>query len=264
MASKFAMLVILAALFGAPALGEVIFEDDFMGDDSTNEWGEPINWQFIMYLSTVWVEEADDVPEYGPGVLYMGGPDGASTATIHMGLEVEATKTLTDCRFTALWVDRMIEGESDDGDFHLGIRCAEYDPETEEPSICYEVEYDGDDNDATNVVPERGPTSFHLMARGDGSLALDYATRDEVPRPVSNVWYWTSIQVVGQEVSAKVWRHGEDEPDWQLSAVVEDEAFILESGSVRIGAWSGNVHVAYVRVETVEEEPVSVDEWMVH
>lgn len=244
------------SLFVCPVTAEVIFEDDFMGDN--NDGGVPANWQWWLF-DQVWVVEADDVPEYGPGVMNLGGDTGS---TIHMGLEVEEVKKLTDYRVTVLFTDRLIVGEQDDGDFHVGIRCnPDYDPEVDEPTGCYEVEYDGDDNGPRNEVPEDGPTSFFLFTRdGDAELRgededfVAWATRDVVPRPVRNTWYWLSLQAVGNVISTKVWEYGTEEPDWILTK--EDPYNEFPQGGVRIGVWSGVAEVAYVKVETVEEAPV--------
>lgn len=254
-------LIILAALvlFLGPgqSQAEVIFEDNFMGDNV--EGFDALNWQWWLDLNT-FVTEADDVPEHGPGVLALGGDAGG---TSHVGLEIDEVKELVDYRVTVLWTDRLVNGDADDADFHVGVRCQEYDPETEFPGSCYEVEIDGDDNDSANTVPEDGPTSFHLFIRGgaaavdnDGN-ALDHVTRDVVPRPVANVWYWTSMEVQGFVIRAKHWTYGSDEPGWQLEAEDLDQQF--PSGGVRVGVWSGAAHIAYVRVETIED--TSIEDW---
>lgn len=244
-----------AMLVLSPAQSEVIFEDDFMGDNVSGF--DALNWQWWIDLNT-FVTEADDVPEHGPGVLALGGDSGG---TSHIGLEVDAVKQLTDYRVTVLWTDRLVNGESDDADFHIGVRCQEYDAENDFPSSCYEVEIDGDDNDSANEVPEDGPTSYHLFIRGgeaavdnDGN-ALDHAPRTEVPRPVANVWYWTVLEVEGFTIRSKHWPHGDEEPGWILEAEDLDQQF--PQGGVRLGVWSGAAHVAYVAVETIESTPVS-------
>ncbi len=95
--------------------------------------------------------------------MVLGGDSGGTT---HIGLLREETYGLGDYRVTVLFVDRLVEGADNDGDFHVGIRCMNYDPDLlEVPEYCYEVEYDGDDNNAADVVPDEGPTSFHLFAR---------------------------------------------------------------------------------------------------
>lgn len=249
--------LLAAVLFVMPSAAEVIFEDDFMGDNVDGQ--DAVNWQWWMDLANVIVAEADDAPEHGPGVLALG-PD-----SVHIGLEVDAVKELSDYRVTVLWTDREIAATEDgrDADFHFGIRCAEYDPEAAIPENCYELEYDGDDNDHANAVPEDGPTSFFVFVRG-GNAELRpepdqafgaHAPRDVVPRPTRNVWNWTVMEAVGNTVRAKTWEYGEDEPDWILEATDPVEEFA--SGGVRIGVWSGTAHVAYVRIETVEETGVT-------
>lgn len=242
------------------AVSEIIFEDDFMGDNVDGV--DSLNWQWWIEPDLVFAGEASDVPEYGPGVLTLG------QGTAHIGLEREEVKNLTDYRVTVLWVDRLINGEADDADFHIGVRCAPYDAETEFPGSCYEVEMDGDDNDSANVVPEDGPTSFHLFIRGgaaavnnDGN-ALAHATRDQVPRPVANVWYWTAIEVEGFTIRGKQWNYGDDEPGWLLEGVDLDEQF--PSGGIRMGVWSGLAEVAYVKVETIEPGEVEVEHWSLY
>ncbi len=253
------VLVSFAVFFnGFTAFGELIFEDDFMGENVSGI--DPLNWQWWLNSDIIFVSEADDVPEYGPGVLTIGN------GTAHIGLENEATKNLVDYRVTVLWVDRLIDGETDDADFHIGIRCAEYDAETQFPESCYEIEVDGDDNDSANVVPEDGPTSFHLFIRGGAAAvdnngnALAHATRDIVPRPIANVWYWTSIQIQGFVFQGKQWRYSAEEPDWQLEGEDLDKQF--PSGGIRVGVWSGMAEIAYVRVETIE--PTSVSDWSLY
>ncbi len=253
-------IFVAGLLFGSPAQSEMIFEDDFMGDNA--DGFDALNWQWWLDLNT-FVTEADDVPENGPGVLALGGDTGG---TSHIGLEVEEIKQLSDYRVTVLWTDRLVDGEANDADFHVGIRCQEYDPETDFPASCYEVEVDGDDNDSANEVPEDGPTSYHLFIRGgaaavdnDGN-ALDHAPRSEVPRPVANVWYWTVLEAEGFTLRSKHWTVGDPEPDWILEAEDKDQQF--PQGGIRIGVWSGAAHVAYVRVDTIEGSDVS--EWSLH
>ncbi|MDP8243351.1 MAG: hypothetical protein P9L94_04660 [Candidatus Hinthialibacter antarcticus] len=249
----------ISLIFISTASAEIIFEDDFMGDNV--EGFDALNWQWWIDLNS-FATEADDVPEFGPGVLALGGDAGG---TSHIGLEIDEIKALTDYQITVLWTDRLIDGETDDGDFHIGVRCQEYDAETEFPASCYEVEIDGDDNDSANTVPEDGPTSFHLFIRGgaaavdnDGN-ALAHATRDVVPRPVANEWYWTTIEIQGFKFRAKHWRHGTEESDWILEAEDLDQQF--PQGGVRLGVWSGAVHVAYVKIETVE---AAVPAWSIY
>ncbi len=260
---SFVLWLIVISIIAFPTMGEVVFEDDFMGDSVDGQ--DPMYWQWWQYADLVWADEADDVPEHGPGVLVLGGDGGGGT--VHIGLEADEVKSLTDYRVTVLFVDRLISGEEGDSDFHIGIRCQEYDPFSQDPENCYEVEYDGDDNGPRDVVPEDGPTSFFIFTRGgDAELRGEeedyvyYATRDVVPRPVSNQWYWLSIQAVGNVIRAKVWRYEDDEPDWILTA--EDPLNEFPSGGVRIGTWSGIAHVAYVKVETVEE--AAIQEWPIH
>jgi len=269
-----AIIGLLVAVSGPAVYGEIVFEDDFMGDNVVD--GDiPVNWQWEMAADLIWIEDRDDVPEHGPGVLILGGDSGGTT---HIGLLREETYGLGDYRVTMLFVDRLIQGSDNDGDIHVGIRCMNYDPDLEEvPLYCYEVEFDGDDNDAANNVPEAGPTSFHLFARlPSGTVVLDTTTREEVPRPVSDVWYWMTIEAVGNvTVRAKVWQYGEAEPDWQLEgehipvesdeppedpeAPVEEK---LSIGGVRIGTWSGLANIAYVKVETIE--PAAASDWALY
>ncbi|MBN2326945.1 MAG: hypothetical protein JXR73_07310 [Candidatus Omnitrophica bacterium] len=265
-AASLAILLLLPVMAG----GEVIFEDDFMGENVDGDI--PLNWQWDAAADLVWVVESNDVPEYGPGVMILGGDAGG---TAHIGLLREETQELTDYRVTVLFVDRLVVNDADDADFHVGLRCQPYDPLVGEiPEYCYEVEYDGDDNDAANAVPEEGPTSFHLFGRlPAGTVVLDTTTREEVPRPVNNTWYWLSIEAVGATIRAKLWEYGEEEPGWQLEAEhipaepeepVDPEApveEVLAMGGVRIGVWSGLAEVAYVRVETVETD---VPEWSLY
>lgn len=240
------------------AHSEVIFEDDFMGDNVDSI--DALNWQWWIDAENVFVEEADDAPQFGPGVLALG------PGSTHIGLEAEDVKTklmsgeITDYRVSVLWTDRLIDGEADDADFHFGIRCQEYDAQAEAPGSCYEIEVDGDDNNSANEVPEDGPTSFHVFIRGganavdnDGN-ALAHVTRDVVPQPVANVWYWTVMEVEGFTIRAKHWRDGETEPDWMLEGEDLDEQF--PQGGVRIGVWSGLANVSYVKVETIETSDV--------
>ncbi len=243
-----------------PAAGEIVFEDDFMGDNVDGM--DPVHWQWWLFADVVWAGEADGVPEHGPGVLVLGGDGGGGT--VHMGLEVDAVKELTDYRVTVLFTDRLISGEEGDADFHVGIRCQEYDAEVASPESCYEVEFDGDDNGPRNEVPEDGPTSFYIFTRGgdselrgEGEDYVHYVTRDVVPRPVRDTWYWLALEAVGNVIRAKVWEYGTEEPDWILTA--EDPLNEFQSGGVRIGVWSGIAHVAYVRVETVED--TSITDW---
>lgn len=238
---------------------EIIFEDDFMGDNVSGV--DSLNWQWWINPDLVFAGTANDVPEHGPGVLTLGN------GTAHIGLEKDEVKALTDYRLTVLWVDRLINGEANDADFHLGVRCAPYDSETEFPASCYEVEVDGDDNDSANMVPADGPTSFHLFIRGgvnavgNNGIPLAHATRDVIPRPVANVWYWTSIEIEGFTFRGKQWRHGSPEPDWLLEGEDVDKQF--PSGGVRIGVWSGLADVAYVKIETVETS-VDVKNWSLY
>lgn len=237
-------------MFISTVSAEIIFEDDFMGDNV--DGFDAVHWQWWIDLNT-FVTNADDAPEFGPGVLALGGDAGG---TSHIGLEVEEVKMLTDYQVTVLWTDRLIDGDANDGDFHIGVRCQPYDPETEFPGSCYEVEIDGDDNDSANVVPEDGPTSYHLFIRGGAAAvdnngnALDHAPRTVVPRPIANVWYWTTIEVQGFHIRSKHWNYGTAEPDWILDAEDLDQQF--PQGGIRLGVWSGSVHVAYVKIETVD------------
>lgn len=252
-AFRFLLLLAFCIAVSIPQLqADIVFEDDFMGDNVNGV--DPVNWQWWINPGLVWVDEADDVPEHGPGVLILGDQG----ETVHIGLEVDEVKQLKDYRVDVLFTDRLIVGEENDADFHIGIRCQEYDTDSE-PSSCYEVEFDGDDNGPNNEVPETGPTSFYIFTRGgDSELRGDEefvtsSTRDIVPRPIKNQWYWLSLQAVGNVLSAKVWKYGEEEPDWILAT--EDTQNEFESGGVRVGVWSGQVHIAYIKVETVTEAP---------
>ncbi len=63
----------LAVFLGASSMtyGELVFEDDFMG--ANVDGMDPVNWQWEVAADLIWVEEADDVPEYGPRCLGSGG-----------------------------------------------------------------------------------------------------------------------------------------------------------------------------------------------
>jgi hypothetical protein len=263
---KSVLCISLLALFvflPISVFSEIIFEDDFMGDNVDGL--DALNWQFFLDYANIVTGENNNAPEYGPGVLVLG------PGSTHPGLENDAVKELSDYRVTVLWTDVEIANPEDgrDADFHIGIRCAEYDPEVVFPGNCYEVEFDGDDNDSSNAVPEDGPTHFFIFIRGGDSTLRDdtnqfgaHATSDVVPRPTRNVWNWTSIEAVGTTVRAKTWRYGNPEPDWMLEA--EDPINEFPSGGVRLGVWSGTAHVAYVKVETVENVPTDVNSWSLY
>lgn len=235
------------ATAGSPENPNVIFQDDFTGDNV--QMGKPVNWHWVPYAADVWVNDADDVPGgYGPNVLTLGR---TSTSTAHIALKPELLRGHTDYQVTVLWVDRRVVGAMGDSDFHVGVRAQKVDFGMEAPEKCYEVEIDGDDADATNLMPEDGPTHFHLFIRGDLQKPLDHADESEFPPPVRNTWYWTKLRVAGHSLKAKTWIFGTEEPDWQLEGT--DDSGLYTEGTVRIGVWSGIAEAAYLEIEAVEE-----------
>lgn len=229
----------------------IILEDDFRDDNIENE--RPANWQWWK-SSAVTLEEVDDAPAgYGPTVMRLG--TGGSTIHIGMDVENETMWNLSDYRVKVLWTDRHVSLSMNDADFHIGIRCMPPESKLHNVEFGYEIEIDGDDTDATNLVPEDGPSHFHMMTRGEINRALDFTTAEEFPRPVRDQWYWTIFEASGPVLRAKTWKYGDEEPDWMMVTVDPEKEF--QSGGIRMGVWSGGVDVAYVSVE--EAEPVSSD-----
>lgn len=216
--------------------------------------GKPERWHWVPHAADIWVNEADDVPQgYGPYVLTIGR---GSSSTAHIALRSQLLEDATDYEVTVLWVDRTVVGELNDSDFHIGVRAQATDEmDMQAPDHCYEVEIDGDKADATNLMPEDGPTHFHLFVRGDVQRPLDHASAELFQQPVRNTWYWTTVRVVGSSIWAKTWPHGTVEPDWMLSAT--DEQTQYPTGTVRLGVWSGKAEVAYVAVRRAEQPLVS-------
>ncbi len=246
------IMLILLLLSGcrtvdSPDNPKIIFRDDFTGDNV--QMGKPVNWHWVPSAADVWVNDANDIPKgYGPNVLTLGR---TSTSSAHIALKPELLQGYTDYQVTVLWVDRKVVGAMGDSDFHVGVRAQKVDFGMEAPDNCYEVEIEGDDADATNLMPEDGPIHFHLFIRGDLQKPLDHAGESEFPPPVRNTWYWTKLLVAGNSLKAKPCVYGTEEPDWQLEGT--DESGLYTGGTVRIGVWSGIAEVAYLEIEAVEE-----------
>jgi hypothetical protein len=246
------LLGAIAFLAGCVSQGERLPEGVLLRESFGEEYsmvGKPTRWHWVPFASEVWINEADDVPEgYGPWVLTLGR---GSNSTAHIALKSDALAGETDYEVSVLWVDRTIVGELNDSDFHVGVRAQPTeDMELEAPERLYEVEVDGDKADATNLIPDDGPTHFHLFIRGDVQRALDHATAEEFPQPVRDQWYWTRMRVVGATLQAKTWAHGSEEPDWMLSATDPENRY--PSGTIRLGVWSGKAEVAFVEVRKAE------------
>ena len=247
-------LLLMAVLFSSACVtqGSSLPEDVLLRESFGEEYslvGKPTRWYWVPYASEIWTNEAEDVPEgYGPWVLTLGR---GSNSTAHIALKPEILAGETDYEVSVLWVDRTVVGELNDSDFHVGVRAQPTsDMELETPEKLYEIEVDGDKADATNLIPDDGPTHFHLFIRGDVQRALDHATADEFPQPVRDQWYWTRMRVVGSTLQAKTWAHGNEEPDWMLFATDADNRY--PTGTIRLGVWSGKAEVAFVEVRRAE------------
>lgn len=249
---KNAALCAMVLLFYSGCLGidptgtSVLFEDDFAGKNVN--MSKPSNWQWWIFADKIWIDESEDAPEeYGPEVMTLG--NNAANGNVHLALTADELNGVDDYRVTVLWSDRLVAGEMGDADFHIGVRCQTPEGGLEKavPDRCYELEVDGDGADATNLMPEEGPTHFHLFIRDATALTLGHVSEEVFEGPVRKTWYWTSVEVVGNRIRAKQWTFGGEEPDWQLEAVDEENRF--PSGGVRLGVWSGKAEVAYVRID---------------
>lgn len=251
-------LVLSSCATGAPPDARPNIEPDVQpeGDGATLHFverfdeehtlvGKPDRWHWVPYAAEIWVNEAQDVPDgYGPTVLTLGR---GANSRAHIALKPEYLEGIRNYEVRVLWTDRLVVGQINDSDFHVGVRVEPtQDMDRFAAEQGYEVEVDGDSADATNLMPEDGPTHFHLFARSDVPRAFDHARVDEFPPPVRNTWYWTRVRVVDNRIWAKTWVHGSPEPDWMLYA--RDDEGLFPAGTIRLGVWSGKAEVAYVEI----------------